>query len=378
MTEATDEKKSIVLDDSTSPIFVDPKKKPKKKEKKKVPLIVKILLVIFGIILLGVIAASIFAYTKISEFEEEADIALLSLLQELQEPTITNVYGEDQQLVIAVAGIDEIKGQREDSLLTDTMMLASVKPDGNIAIISIPRDIWIPELELKINSVYLYGDRSEETTGHELFTKILKEITGVTIDKHIVVSLDFIKQVIDTMGGIDVDVQRAFVDEKFPRTDVDIETETDEARLYKTISFEQGIQRFDGETALEFIRSRNSKDDIEGTDIGRSMRQQQVVRAIIARAQTTEVITNPTTVGKLYNLWANDLTHNITNPEIIALAKELYNKEITIKSSTIPTETDEDPGLLTNPPVNKYGLWVWEPYDTSWQGIKDWVAKEFE
>jgi hypothetical protein len=91
-------------------------------------------------------------------------------------------------------------------------------------------------------------------------------------------NFDGFRKLIDSMGGLDINVERAFVDNEYPRNDND---QIDAGVM--TIKFEAGMQHMDGERAIQFARSRKSKGLEEG-DPARSRRQMKVIAAIKEKA----------------------------------------------------------------------------------------------
>ena len=91
---------------------------------------------------------------------------------------------------------------------TDTMMIVSLPVvSGPIYFISTPRDIYLDYLGDKINSAYM--------TGRLLLTKAaVTHVTGLPL--HYAVRIDFsaFAQIIDLLGGVDIEVENAFIDEK--------------------------------------------------------------------------------------------------------------------------------------------------------------------
>ncbi len=174
----------------------------------------------------------------------------------------------------------------DGAYLTDSMAVASLDPvTGTIAFISVPRDLWVRIPATgdgrggywgKINQAYAVGvgDGGDYATGGALASKAVAQVLGIPIDAWL--GLDFVgfRQCIDTLGGVDVEVAQAFTDDHYPNND---DANIDPS--YKTIYFDAGVQHLDGETALEFARSRYSPQD--GSDFGRSRRQQQVLRATL-------------------------------------------------------------------------------------------------
>lgn len=188
--------------------------------------------------------------------------------------------------------------------LTDSIQVVSFDPlTGNATLISVPRDLWvyIPVYSGrggywgKINEAYTIGmgrverdnynvPYSLHDQGGTLAAKVVAQVIGVPIDYWM--SLDFVgfRQFIDALGGVNMNIETAFTDTHYPNND-------DAAKdpSYKTVSFTCGPQRLNGERAIEYARSRYSPQD--GSDFGRSRRQQQLIKAV--KEQTFRVDTIP-------------------------------------------------------------------------------------
>jgi hypothetical protein len=118
---------------------------------------------------------------------------------------ILNQNGQTNILLLGING----KGGG-DANLTDSMMLVSLnKNAGKAAMISIPRDLWIESIKAKINTAYHYG-------GEKMVREVVAEITGQPIDYLAIIDFDGFRQVVDTLGGVYVDVKTAFTDTRFP------------------------------------------------------------------------------------------------------------------------------------------------------------------
>jgi len=174
--------------------------------------------------------------------------------------------------------------------LTDTILIINSSPKGENPIgISIPRDLLVKypgkDYYTKINALYKYG-------GIETIKTKIKEITDLNIDYYLVLDLNGVKQIIDKLGGIDIDVKEDIYDPKFPA----------EYNSYEIFSLTKGIEHLDGATALKYLRTRNQS----GGDFSRMEHQQQVISAIKDKLLKLNVLWNfPTVLG----LW-NDLKQN--------------------------------------------------------------------
>jgi len=207
-------------------------------------------------------------------------------------------------------------GQHEGAYLTDTIIVAHLNYDTQKALlVSVPRDLWVKlptksgePFAAKINTVYqlqlfpkTFPDvdvaKYTKNSDNGLMAKVLQDITGLTIDSYVAIDFEAFTKLIDILGGIDINLEKGFVDEEYPITgkENDLcgheETELPELEKiatesvvlafpcrYETISFQPGINHLDAETALKFSRSRHSLED--GGDFARAKRQQMVIEAV--------------------------------------------------------------------------------------------------
>lgn len=236
--------------------------------------------------------------------------------------------------------------------LTDSIQVVSFDPvSGNATLISVPRDLWvyIPPYAGrggywgKINEAYTIGmgrvDRNEKNVpyalhdqGGTLVSKVVAQVLGIPIDYWM--SLDFVgfRQFIDALGGVNIDIQTAFTDTHYPNND---DASADPS--YKTVSFACGPQRLNGERAIEFARSRYSPQD--GSDFGRSRRQQQLLKAV--KEQTFRVDTIPKVFG-LLNAVEGHFHTSFSFSEVRDLAgwaqeRARNNQPITVSSAVLET-----------------------------------------
>ncbi len=203
----------------------------------------------------------------------------------------------------------------EGPLLTDTIILASVKPStGQIALLSIPRDlaVEIPGYGTrKINNANAFGkDIRYPGGGEQLTADLVEKITGQTV--HHFVRIDFagFADIVNNLGGITVSVERSFVDRQYPTANFGVET----------IRFTAGQQTMDGATALKFVRSRHGSNG-EGSDFARSRRQQLVLEAIRDKAFSIGTILNPVKVGAVSSSLGSHTRTNLELWELLRLGK---------------------------------------------------------
>ena len=224
----------------------------------------------------------------------------------------------DQKVPLDIAFLGYGGAGHDGPYLTDSIMLVHIDVTAHkIYLISIPRDTWV-KLPInttgntygKINSAYAIGldttgypnkpaEFSGDDSGGKLAEYAINEVSGLPVQYF--VGLDFagFTKSIDTLGGVDIDVEPGFDDYAYPIEDIkdtscghspdDIKAFTATASSeqqswvyfpcrYRDLHFNAGLQHMDGATALAYVRSRHSLQD--GTDFGRSKRQRNLLVAM--------------------------------------------------------------------------------------------------
>lgn len=254
--------------------------------------------------------------------------------------------------------------------LTDTIIFASLT-DEKINLVSLPRDIWVAEIRAKLNSAYYWGKQKQE--GFGIVDDSVTKILGQPVNYNLVVDFSIFKNVVDAIGGIEVNVQNSFVDEKYPIEGKENDP-CDGDRLYKcryeTVTFEKGMQKMDGQEALKFVRSRNAEGD-EGTDLAREARQQLVIGAIQRRIFSPQVYLNP---RKLSHLWKNVLSSietDISLKDAGGIVGKIFVSNEKVMSLVIPEN------MFENPPISpRYdNQYVFIPKSGDWDQIQKWLLE---
>lgn len=231
--------------------------------------------------------------------------------------------------------------------LTDTMIFASYKPStGEVGMISIPRDLNVP-IEghgwRKINHANAFGEMEEPGTGPELATDVVETVLEQKIHYFVRVDFDGFAKLIDTLGGIDVHVDRSFTDYQYPshgkefadcgqtRTVV-VEGEEvekpDYSCRYETISFEKGWAHMDGDTTLKYVRSRHGTNG-ESSDFARSRRQQNVLMAVKDKVFSTSTLLDISRMKDIRDTLEEHVATNFETWELLRLAKQAKDQKIT-------------------------------------------------
>lgn len=303
---------------------------------------------------------------KYQAFESTAQIpvkTLLSMVQTGYDKSQLYQEGNRTETTILLLGVDTLESRGDIPPLTDTMMIVRIHFDtGTINILSLPRDIWSESYQTKINALLAYGYERNQTNPTQFPAQVISELTNIHIDHTLVLSLEQLEQLIDVVGGIEVEVAEGFTDTEFPKSDVDISTVTDPNLLYETVTFESGKQLMSGKRALQYIRSRKSADN-EGNDIARGERQQEVFKAFFNKVGDPQYFyDHPEIGGKIINFYNQNYSQALSLVDLFATVSALLPtiNQLKIVGQTLSTDPSDPSGVLYNPPDFYYeNLWVY-------------------
>lgn len=233
-----------------------------------------------------------------------------------------------EPFTILLTGVDSEKEDISDSTFNgDSLMLITFNPITlNTTILSIPRDSFVPiacvsgNPRSKITHAASYGQQCMIDT--------IQNYTGITIDYYVKMNFKGVVKLVDTLGGVEVDVPFAFCEQNSNRQWGE-----------NTVYVEKGLQTLNGEQALAFARHREdywSRQFCPSRYIGqgvvndfvRGQHQQLVVRALLNKMKTVRSLD---TVTQLLDTVSNNMKTNMNNSQILSL----YNigKDIIAKAS---------------------------------------------
>lgn len=262
--------------------------------------------------------------------------------------------------------------------LTDSMLVVSIDlSSADVVLLSIPRDVWIDSLQTKINATYYYGQQKKEGGGIILTKSAIEEIIGQPIHYALAIDFDGFKRAVDLVGGIEIEVAESFDDYKYPVPGM--EDAEPEGLRYEHLHFDSGLQSFNGEIALKYVRSRYAEGE-EGTDFARSKRQQQVLKAFRNQVLSLETILSPAKVKELFTTFSSSIKTDLSETEYLSLIKlAVQAKNNTFRSGILEEEKENNqPGLLTHPsPENYGGQWVLVGKNDSWNQVHEYVENLF-
>ncbi|HET7099212.1 MAG TPA: LCP family protein [Patescibacteria group bacterium] len=275
---------------------------------------------------------------------------------------ISSFEGRTNILILGKAGKDHAGGD-----LTDTMILVSLSINSpNIAMVSLPRDLWIAQIRAKINSSYHYGGLSLAKSNTEL-------VLGIPVHYGLVLDFSGFKDIVDVLGGISVNVENTFTDNLYPIAGRENDLCDGDILFkcrYESITFTSGLQTMDGATALEFVRSRHA-EGTEGTDIAREARQQKIIGAIENKIMDPKVFLNFKKDLAVWKVVMASIETDISSDGGAILARKVFDSMKTINKYLIPDE------LLVNPKplalYDKQYVFIPKLGNGKWSDVHKWV-----
>jgi len=238
------------------------------------------------------------------------------------------VIADDTGINVLLLGIDR-RGGTGWGYRTDTIIIARVDPINNTAaMLSIPRDLQLPipgNGEDRVNTANVYGYKyNYPGGGPALLKRTIEANFGIPIDYYVLVDFDGFTKVIDTLGGIDINVPHTLHDTMFP------DPKPGDPYAYKTVHFDAGWQHMNGKRALTYARSRMSTSDFD-----RASRQQQILRAILEKALNLGVLNLAAKLPSLLATTGNMTRTDMTVDEMIQLAQLAPNLDLANIKSTV-------------------------------------------
>ena len=232
--------------------------------------------------------------------------------QEPYHEPVSNFKGD--RFTVLLVGVDRRPGDPTLSN-TDTLLVASVNTvNGKVALLSIPRDtqVTVPGFgKGKINVAARVGKGISTTTA------LIEGLTGQSIDGYVITNFNGFKSIIDTLGGITLNVEKNMYYVTGDSSD-------------DVINLKKGTQRLYGEQALQYARFR--QDAL--ADISRTARQQAVIKAIAKEfLQVKTVPKLPWLVPQI----AKSVETNLSIAQLWAMTHFLLrNENSEISSQTLP------------------------------------------
>jgi LCP family protein required for cell wall assembly len=220
---------------------------------------------------------------------------------------------------ILVMGLDRRPREGEIPARTDTLFVLTIDLHRKTAgILGIPRDLWVEipgkeggTFEERINSAYVIGTLNNyDGGGPGLAMKVVEQTLNIPIHHYVVVDFEGFVEVIDGLGGIDVEVAEEIDDPYYSWTELPGD--------YDPQHFEAGLQHMDGLTALAYARIRRSSNDLD-----RIQRQQRIMFAVMDKALSLNVLAHAVDIWREYKNTIDTDFNDLQIPGLAALAAQI-------------------------------------------------------
>ncbi|GAB1642018.1 LCP family protein [Krasilnikovia sp. MM14-A1259] len=265
--------------------------KTKKRMSRRAKLILSLILVPLILLGVGLMSAGIYLHNVEGNVQR---VNAFDQVPESSRPQKEAAAGGAQNFLLL--GSDSRDPENNGGSRSDTIIVLHLNKDKSAAqLISIPRDTWtfIPRaangqhggVDSKINASFAWG-------GVPLMVQTVEGYTGVRIDHVALVDFAGFKEIVDALGGINVDVEATF-------------TSTHSLNANHERHFEKGPQTLDGAAALDYARERYSFKD---GDFARIRHQQQVIKAILNKASSGGMLSSPTKLNDFLKATTNTVS----------------------------------------------------------------------
>lgn len=259
----------------------------------------------------GGAAAAAYVTSKVDKMEvQKLDVNKLEINKEVEHKT--------GYLNVALFGVDSREASLGKGTRSDTIMIASLNQEtGEVKISSVYRDTILQQSDgtyNKANAAYSFG-------GVEEAVALLNKNLDLNIEHYVAVNFNAMIDVIDTLGGLDIELTEEEV--KYTNMYCD-ETAVVTGRPFEEDLVGAGVHHLDGVQATSFCRIRYTKGD----DFKRTERQRFVIEKIVEKLQAA----NLATINKIADDVFAEVGTNFTLPEILSYAKDF--KKYTLGETT--------------------------------------------
>ena len=279
---------------------------------------------------------------------------------------------QEHYTTVALFGGDSREGQLEEGTHADTIMIASIDEETKeVKIVSIYRDLLTMQMNGKIkkaNNAYFTG-------GPKDAINMLNKNFDVAIEDYVTVDFGAFADVVDLLGGIEIDVSK----EEAAEMNRHIIGTAQSVGKNKSYYMKAGLQTLDGVETVTYSRIRKNV----GGDYGRTERQRLVIQKLVEKVKQTDI----STLNKIIDEVFSQVSTSFTLKEIISLAAGVMQYELGETSGFAFERTDGSAagigsvviplGVVEN--VEELHAFLY-PKDTDYavsETVKD-IAKEIE
>lgn len=258
--------------------------------------------IVGGVLLLAVVVGATLTYKRIDDFFAATTGHHINAVGEVvnavepQPGTIAYKLRHGEQVNVLLLGMG---GYENDApYLTDSIMAITIDPASNrVMMASIPRDltvhmnlqsnpnrVWVQKINAAFEVPYtdiiccVASQYTGPNGGGYAAEHEVGKVTGLAFDRYIAIDFVAFRDMVNTLGGVDICLSTNLDDEEYPNYG--------DGYIPGGIHFRAGCQHVNGEQALEIARSRHADEPQQSSDFGRAKRQQDIMQAIKKKATT--------------------------------------------------------------------------------------------
>ena len=299
------------------------------------------------------------AYTELMDDAAEGFSDSIRIIYEMSIKTELDLGGgsdaslTNEPFTVYISGIDTY-GEVTETSRSDVNIIAVVNPTTHqILLITTPRDSFVP-LYGPSTQIPTYSQGSMDKLTHagvygiETSMETLGKLYQTDINYYVRLNFTSLIDIVDILGGIDVDSEYAF-------------TTGDESGA--VVEVKEGLNHFNGEEALAFCRERHNLED---GDNQRGKNQQAAITGMLKKVISPTMLLR---AGTIMNQVSKDVEMNVTQPQLNALIRNQLrtNAQWTIQSVALEGEGGQDYCYSASSQL----LYVMYPDETSLQEIID-------
>ncbi|MGX4763863.1 LCP family glycopolymer transferase [Holzapfeliella sp. JNUCC 72] len=249
---------------------------------------------ILALFALAIVSSGMYVWYLYAQSKSAINQSYQPTSKDIENPRTTDAFNGEKSFSILLLGTDTgAEGREELNGNSDTIMVATVNPKTQkITLTSIPRDTMAEMVSSKnfniqkINAAYNIG-------GADMALSSASELLNIPLNYYMTINMGGLEQVIDAVGGVDVDVPFDF--------------------SYGWTNFKKGKMHLTGHGALDYSRMRY--EDPEG-DYGRQKRQRQVIEAILKNAISFNSLQN---FQSILNSVSQNIRTNVTFDDMVSI-----------------------------------------------------------
>ncbi len=286
-------------------------------------------------------------------------------LSAVTKPNTQSAFNDN--ITLLIIGVDRRPYYREeDGYLTDVVMLATMDPIGKtVNFLSFPRDMWIDihtdkfTYQDRINTSYGVGFRAGGgfDAGAKQVERDVLENFGVKVDYWLLLDFTGVQKLIDSIGGIDIDVPYELQVGDWFYSDDDING--------RWISFPPGVQHLDGYHAVAFGRHRAYDNDFQ-----RIKRQQLVVQTAIRTVFAQGLLEqNP---FELWDIYSQTVRTDMSKTRMAGLIPLLRQTQARTRMFSVADAVNGTPTLQGHTTAGGAAVQLWNP-----ENVQYWISQTF-